>query len=120
MRIAAFAFGFALLVLGVVGLVMTIEAKHPFHAWGMLVITLGGLLMLGVLQAGLRRKTLSMRVGNVRISGIENAEQMAAFKTQLQDLTSGLTNPDERDAAVVQAATDTGLDATIVQPYALA
>ncbi|MCH2160378.1 MAG: hypothetical protein MK085_00745 [Phycisphaerales bacterium] len=120
MRIAAFAFGFSLLVLGVAGFVITVENRHPFHAWGMLVIIFGGILMLGVLQAGLRRKSLSMRLGNVRISGIQDARQMATLKDQLLGSASGFSTPDERDAAIIRAATDAGLEASIVEPYAMA
>ena len=120
MRMAAFTFGFALLALGVVGFIMTVESLHPFHAWGMLVIIFGGILMMWVLQSGLRRKSLSMRLGNVRISGIRDADQMAALKSQLLASAEGFSSPEERDAAVIRAATDAGLEASIVEPYAMA
>ena len=116
MRLAAFVFGTALVLLGATGFLITAEGNHPFHAWGMLVITFGGLLVLGVIYERLHGQGLTLRVANVRITGLRNQEQYDELLNQIRSVTKAGGGNDEQQAEIIRVATNAGFSAREVDP----
>lgn len=116
MRVAAFTFGIAFVILGATGFLITAEGHHPYHAWGMLVITFGGLLVLGVTYERLRGQGFSLRIANVRITGMRDHAQYDELLQKLRPIANEHRAADEREAAIIRTATEAGFQARVVDP----